>query len=257
MILSIANRKGGCAKSTTAVSLAAGLVRRKRRALLIDLDSQASASLSIGIDKTQLTPSAADVLLHHAPVHRSIRKTSVEGLDVMTGSTELANADSHLAREKDRHHRLRSVLRSIDSEYDAIVIDTPPSLGLLSINALTAADHTIIPTTAQYLALEGLAGMMNAIDKVRSGIDPSVSVLGILLTIVDRRMKSTGAIIDMIRGHYGKQVFRTEIRINVKLAEAPSYGQDIFAFDPSSTGAACYDAWTDEVLRIIKKQSKD
>lgn len=256
MILSILNNKGGCSKTTTAVNLSAGLADRKRRVLLVDLDGQASASLSVGISRTALKPSIADVLLHGTPAQRVIRKTGVDHLDIISGSMDLANADFVLSDMKGREHRLRAALADVTDEYDDIVFDTPPSIGILSVNALTACDQIIIPTTPQYLALEGLIGMMEAIDRIRSGAGSSAAVMGILLTSVDRRARSTSEIIDIIRGHYKDLVFMTEIKVNIRLAEAPSFGQTIFQYDSTSTGAACYHQLVDEVLRRIKHQSK-
>jgi len=253
--IAILNRKGGCAKSTTAVNLAAGLALRKRRVLLVDLDSQASASLSVGITKNALSPSIADVILRGLPVHQAIRPVGVDGLDIITGSADLANADFALANVKGREHRLRTVLAGID-EYQAIIIDSPPSLGILSINALTASSQIIIPTTPNYLSLEGLADMMDVIDRGRRSFGSDTTVMGILLTMVDRRARSTTEIIDMIRGHYGHRVFDAEIRVNIRLAEAPSFGQDIFRYAPTSTGAICYQQLVDEVIRRIKQSAK-
>lgn len=256
-IISILNRKGGCGKSTTAVNLAAGLARRKRRVLLVDLDSQASASLSVGIQRKALSPSMADVLLHGSSFRHAIRQTGVDQLHVATGSNELANADGHLMTVKGREFRLRSAMEGVVADYDHVIIDTPPSLGILFVNALTAADQVIIPMTPQYLALEGLASMMDSIERARRNIGSVATVMGILMTMVDRRGRSTTEIIGMIRDHYQDLVFATEVRVNIRLAEAPSFGQDIFAYDPASSGATCYQQLVDEVLRRIKKSSKE
>jgi len=249
MILALINNKGGTAKSTSAVNLAAALVLKGRRTLLIDLDSQASASLSLGIGRAGFKPSIADVILEGRHLAGIIRKTGAEGLDLVTGSPDLADVDIHLAKTLGRENRLKEALAPIRAGYDFIVLDSPPSLGLMSVNALVAADAFIIPTPPEYLALEGLVGLMDAVQKIHEGIGTASRLMGILLTKVDHRRKVTEEIIQLIRGHYRDQVFKTEIGVDVRLIEAPAFHQTIFQYDRGSAGAEGYLQLADEIIR--------
>jgi chromosome partitioning protein len=256
MILALINNKGGVGKTTTAMNLAAGLARRDRRVLLVDLDSQGSASLSLGVARTALSPSSAEVLLDELPIAQAIRPTPVTGLDLLTGTMALANADLRLAERAGRERRLQAALDPVRQAYAFILIDCPPSLSLLPVNALIAADAFLVPVTPHYLALEGLVNLMEAVERVRQGVHTAAPLLGLVLTLVDYRLRVTREIVDLIRGQYGDQVFRTEIRVNVRLAEAPSFGQPIFVYDPASTGAEAYRRLTMEVLQRCRKAGR-
>jgi chromosome partitioning protein len=249
MILAVINNKGGTGKTTSAVNLAAALAMKGRRTLLIDLDSQASASLSLGIDRAGFKPSISDVILEGRGLAGTIRKTAVEGLDLVTGSPDLADADLQLSKMTGRENRLKDAIAPIRADYDFIILDCPPSLGLLAVNSMVAADAFIIPTPPEYLALEGLVGLMEAVQKIHEGIGDACRLLGILLTKVDHRRKVTEEIVQVIRGHYRDQVFRTEIRVDVRLIEAPSFGQTIFQYDRGSAGAEGYLQLADEIIR--------
>jgi len=249
MILAVINNKGGTGKTTTAVNAAAALAMKGQRTLLIDLDSQASASLSLGIDRADFKPSIADAVLDVRGMSGIIRRTAVEGLDLITGSPELADADLQLAKIPGRERRLKDALTPIRAGYDFIIPDCPPSLGLLAVNSMVAADAFIIPTPPEYLALEGLVGLMEAVQRIHEGIGDTCRLLGILLTKVDHRRKVTEEIVQVIRGHYRDQVFRTEIRVDVRLIEAPSFGQTIFQYDRGSAGADAYLQLAGEIIR--------
>ena len=252
-IIALVNNKGGVGKTTSAVNLAAGLVAAGRRILLADLDAQGSASLSLGLTRADLTPGSAEVMLEGHPIREVIRPTSVKGLDILPGSMALASADLVLSVVKGREVVLKDALTPIRGDYDFTVLDCPPSLGLLTVNALTAADFFIIPVTPDYLSLEGLVNLMDAVERIKKGIGKAAGLLGILLTLADYRLNVTEEIGRMIRGYYGRLVFKTEIRGNVRLKEAPSFGKTIFDYDKGSAGAEAYQELTKEVLQRISK----
>lgn len=249
MILAVINNKGGTGKTTSAVNLAAALAMNGNRVLQVDLDSQASASLSMGIERTSFTPSIADAILDEKPLKPIVRKTAIEGLDLVTGSPDLANADIRLANMAGRERRLRNAIAPIRTDYDHVILDCPPSLSMLSVNAMVAADAFIIPTPPEYLALEGLVGLMEAVLKIHEGTLDKCRLLGILLTKVDHRRRVTGEIIQVIRDHYGDQVFRTEVGVDVRLIEAPSFGKSIFQYDRQSSGADAYMRLAGEIAK--------
>lgn len=250
--LALVNNKGGVGKTTTAVSLAAGLAAEGRRVLLADLDAQGSASLSLGLTRSDLQPGTAEAVLEGWPIKAAVRSSYVSGLDVLPGSMKLASADLALFDVEGREAVLRAVLAPILADYDFAVLDCPPSLGLLTVNALTAADFFLVPLTPDYLALEGLVNLLEAVERIRSGIGKAAELLGVLLTLADYRLNVTEEIGAMIRRHYGRKVFRTEIRGNVRLKEAPSFGKTIFDYDGGSAGAEAYRELTREVLRRIE-----
>lgn len=253
-IVAVVNNKGGVGKTTSAVNLSAGIAAGKKKVLLVDLDAQGSAGLSLGLSRADLSPGVAEVILDGHPVGKAIRPSSVKGLDILPGSMALASADLALSVIKGREVVLKNALTPILADYDFAVLDCPPSLGLLTVNALTAADFFIIPLTPDYLSLEGLVNLMEAVEKIRTGIGGKVAVpLGILLTLADYRLNVTEEIGRMIRGYYGRLVFKTEIRGNVRLKEAPSFGKTIFAYDNGSAGAEAYRELTREVLQRINK----
>lgn len=249
MILALINNKGGTGKTTSAVNLAAALAMRGSRALLVDLDSQASASLSMGIERAAFAPSVADAILAGKPLKPVIRRSAVEGLDLVTGSPDLANADLMLANLSGRERRLKDAVAPVLGDYAFIILDCPPSLSMLSVNAMVAADAFIIPTPPEYLALEGLVGLLDAVKKVHAGIGDKCRLLGILLTKVDHRRRVTEEIIGVIRGHYKDQVFRAEVGVDVRLVEAPSFGKTIFQYDRRSSGAEAYLQLAGEIAR--------
>ena len=252
-IIALVNNKGGVGKTTSAVNLAAGLVAAGRRVLLADLDAQGSASLSLGLTRADLSPGSAEVILDGHPIREAIRPTSVKGLDILPGSMALASADLVLSAVAGREVVLKDALTPIRGDYDFTVLDCPPSLGLLTVNALTAADFFIVPVTPDYLSLEGLVNLLDAVERIKKGIGKAAGLLGILLTLADYRLNVTEEIGQMIRGYYGRLVFKAEIRGNVRLKEAPSFGKTIFEYDNGSAGAEAYRQLTKEVLKRINK----
>ncbi|HYF51245.1 MAG TPA: ParA family protein [Planctomycetota bacterium] len=254
MIVALINNKGGVAKTTTAVNIAAGLCGKGSRVLLVDLDSQAAASLSLRVRRADLRPSIADVLLHAKPPREVIRKTTLENLDLFTGSNELAAVDSQLATDPERDFRVRRVLDEVYDDYAHIVIDCPPSLSALSVNALVASDYYIVPVTPSFLTLGGLASLVEEVNALHKRLDGDVAgLLGFVLTMVDYRNGTTQKLVESVRAGWKDLVFKTEIRVNVKLSEAPSVGKTIFQHAPTSSGAKAYRDLCKELLRREKE----
>ena len=243
----VINNKGGVGKTTTAVNLAAGLADRGRDVLLVDLDSQGSASVSLGVDHDDLSPSSADVLFGDRSVESAIRSTSRSRLDLLTGSLELANADVRLKKQKNGQHRLKQVLSAVEDRYQTIIIDCAPSTSILSVNALVAADAFIIPVNPSYLALEGVVSLGEVVRRVRKGMGEAAPILGLVLTMVGDGTADEEETMNELRSHYGGKVFDTEIRRDPTLEEAPSRSQDIFQYDIDSRGAFDYGKLVDEV----------
>jgi chromosome partitioning protein len=248
MMVAILNTKGGVGKTTTAVNLAAGLATPRRRVLLVDLDSQGSASLALGVARADLAPSAAEVLLDGLPVRQAIRPTAVPGLDLLTGAMTLANADLVLGAVAGREQRLRTALEPVRDAYRFILLDCPPSLSLVPINALVASDALLVPVTPQYLAIEGLVTLLDAVARLQARMGTNAALLGLLLTLVDARARATRDLVAMLRAHYGAQVWQTEIPVNVRLSEAPSFGHPIFTYAGRSAGAQAYRRLVPEFL---------
>jgi chromosome partitioning protein len=252
-IIPIINNKGGVGKTTTTVNLAAGLVQEGKHVLVVDLDSQGSASLALGIDRQELEPSSAAVLFGEVAVEDAIRTTSTPGLDVLTGSLKLADVDSRLSGTDGRERRLMNRLEPIMDGYDIILIDCAPSTSLLTVNALVAADAFIIPVSPSYLSLEGVISLGDVVKNVRIGLGQAAPVLGVLLTMVKRTDGHTEAIIQEVRNHYGGKVFDTEIRDDPSIEDAPGYGCSVFDVAPDSQGAQDYSDFVDEVLERLDR----
>ena len=249
----IINNKGGVGKTTTAVNVAAGLARRGRDVLLVDLDSQGSASVSLGVSQNDLSPSTADVLFGDRSIHDVIRPTGAENVDLLTGSLELANADVRLKQQDRGQYRLNDVLSEVEDQYQTILIDCAPSTSILSVNALVAADAFIIPVTPSYLALEGVVSLGEVVRRVRQGIGEAAPILGIALTMVERGEEQVDEAIDQLRNHYGGKVFDTEIGMDPNLEAAPSENRDIFRYAPESQGAAEYARLVDEIEERLQR----
>jgi chromosome partitioning protein len=256
MVIAVINNKGGTGKTTTSVSLAAALAGRGYQVLLADMDAQASASLSLGVQWHDLKPSVADVLLGDTEITGVIRMSHIPNLSLMTADMELVNTDLRLANVPGRENRLSECLEAIRHAYDFILLDCPPSLSLISVNALLAADRYIVAVTPEYLALEGLISLMDAVRKLEKGMGKSLNLLGIIFTITQPTLNITRKIIAIVREHYGEKVFQTEIKWDVRLSEAPSFSQSVFDLDPKSQGAKAYAMLTDELIRHLNMKPR-
>lgn len=247
-IIAIANQKGGVGKTTTAVNLASCLAAAERRTCLIDMDPQANSTSGVGLDKNNIDSSVYDVLVGRLPARDVIRSTDLQFLNVVPSSISLVGAEVELVSMMSRETRLKSALQPIVGEYDYIIIDCPPSLGLLTINTLTAAGSLIIPIQCEYYAMEGLGQLMNTIRLVRENLNPTLEIEGVLLTMFDSRLNLSRQVSEEVRKHFDGKVYRTVISRNVRLSEAPSFGKPIILYDILSSGAENYLAFTQEVM---------
>jgi chromosome partitioning protein len=247
-IFTILNQKGGVGKTTTAVNLAAGLARAGHRTLLVDVDPQGNATTGVGVTKSTLDSTVYEVLLGECTWREAVVATAIEGLDLLPATMDLAGAVVELATLEERETRLRLGLAGVEERYAFVILDTPPSLGLLPINSLAAADAVLIPMQCEFFALEGLAQLEHTMRLVRRSLNQRLEVFGLLLTMVDTRAKLCRDVADAVRRQYGARVFTTTIPRTIRLSEAPSYGEAIFTFDPKGKGARAYLDLTQEVL---------
>lgn len=247
-VISIANQKGGVGKTTTAINLAASLSALGCETLLIDMDPQGNASSGLGFDKKTISPTLYDAIIEEAPVEIAIKQTNIEYLDMICANSDLIGAEVKLVSLLARESRLKNALFSIRDMYKFIIIDCPPSLGLLTINALNASDSIIIPLQCEYYALEGLANFVGAFDKIRGALNQRLSIDGVVLTMFDSRVSLGHQVRAEIEKFFNGSFFKTTIPRNIRLAEAPSFGQSIFQYDPRSRGAEAYMALAAELL---------
>ncbi|MCH9651298.1 MAG: ParA family protein [Deltaproteobacteria bacterium] len=255
-VIASISRKGGVGKTTSAVSLAAALSETGRKVLLIDLDIQASASLSLGVSRENLAPSMADVLLRDQPIRGAIRSTAHPGLDLATASVDLASLEEGGSYRRSDETLLARHLEELGDGYDIVFLDCPPSFTLLSRNAVAACDGYIIPTVPHFLAVEGIRSLVQSVDRLRFRCQQGGQLLGILPTMVDYRTRLTHETLKEIRQQFGRDVFAIAIRMNVRVAEAPSQGKTIYQYDTTSTGAGAYRLAAEELLLRLDELPK-
>lgn len=254
-IISIANQKGGVGKTTTAVNLSASLAKKNKKVLLIDTDPQGNATSGVGVDKS-VQYSVYDVLVDEIDIENTIQKTEIKNLDVCPSNINLAGAEVQLVSVKEREYRLKSKLDKIKEEYDFVIIDCPPSLGLITLNAFTASDSVLIPIQCEYYALEGLGQLINTINLVKKRMNKSLAIEGALLTMYDARTNLSNQVVKEVKNYFDDKVYKTVIPRNVKLSEAPSYGMPICMYDARSKGAKCYDKFAKEVVKINENKAR-
>jgi len=247
-IIAVANQKGGVGKTTTAVNLAAGLALAERRTLLIDLDPQGNATTGLGVDKGALKTTIYHVLLEDIRIEDARIRTDMAFLELVPADIDLVGAEIELVATDERERRLQQALAPIKGDYDFIIIDCPPSLGLLTLNALTAADRALVPLQCEYYSMEGLAHILRTIGLVKEKLNPSLEIEGVVLTMFDGRTSLATQVKGEVQGHLGSQVMRTIIPRNVRITEAPSHGKPIMLYDLRSPGSAAYLELTKEVL---------
>ncbi len=246
--IAVMNQKGGVGKTTTAVNLAACLAEAGKKVLLVDMDAQGNATSGIGIDKEEIELSGYDVLINGVKAKEAVRKTAVKKLHVLPANIALAGAEVELVNMVSRETRLRDALSPLRKKYDYVLIDCPPSLGLLTVNALTAADSVLVPIQCEYYALEGVAQLLQTIRSVTANWNPGLRLEGILLTMFDGRTNLSLQVAQEVKEYFGDKVYRTLIPRNVRLSEAPSYGEPIIVYDPRSKGAEVYRELAKEVI---------
>ncbi len=248
-ILAVANQKGGVGKTTTAINLSTALAAVGRRVILFDLDPQGNASTGVGVDRNAAKTGSYEVLIDGAAIADAIVETEVPNLSLVPASIDLSGAELELVEIENREFRLRSAFDGLADDYGYILIDCPPALGLLTLNALVASDGVLVPLQCEYLALEGLSQLVRTIERVRDGFNPGLAIQGIVLTMFDARNNLSNLVADDVRGYFGEVVYKTHIPRNVRVSEAPSHGKPVLLYDFQCTGAQAYMHLAGEVLR--------
>ena len=254
-VIAVANQKGGVGKTTTTVNLGTILARRGKKVLLIDADPQGNATSGIGVEK-EVEFSTYDILVNETEMKEAIQDTMIKHLKICPSNMNLAGAEVELVSMMSREMRLKEKLDEVKDKYDYIIIDCPPSLGLITLNAFTASDSVLIPVQCEYYALEGLGQLLNTIKLVKKHLNKNLEVEGALLTMFDTRTNLSKQVVDEVKGYFADKVYKTVIPRNVKLSEAPSYGMPITIYDPRSKGSKCYDKLGKELIKNNEEASK-
>ena len=255
-IISLANQKGGVGKTTTSINLAAALAQQGKRVLLIDADPQANASSGLGVDIEQLSSTIYECLINRIDPHSAVLHTSVKRLDIIPSHIDLVGAEIEMLNIEHRETILKSILSQLRSEYDYILIDCSPSLGLLTVNALTASDSVIIPVQCEFFALEGIAKLLNTIKIIKSQLNPALKIEGFLVTMYSAQLRLSQQVYQEVKKHFGPLVFDTVIARNVRLSEAPSHGLSVLDYDPTSKGARNYRQLAREIIKKSKTNNE-
>lgn len=253
-IIAIVNQKGGVGKTTTSINLAAGLAAKDLRVLLIDMDPQGNASTGLGIPRAQRENTIYNVLTEGLPVDEAIKPTEVENLFVLPSHVDLSAAEMEIGHTEGRTRLLRDAIEAAKSKFDYVMIDCPPSLNLLTINALSAARSVIVPLQCEFFALEGLSQLLQTVEMAKASINPALAIDGVMLTMFDRRNRLSAQVAEDVRKHLGRAVFQTIIPRNVRIAESPSFGQPVITYAPNSKGAKAYLDLADELIKKHKNR---
>jgi len=257
-IFAIANQKGGVGKTTTSINLAASLAKMGKKVLLVDADPQANSSTGLGVDVRDLNKTVYESLIGEVKAEEAVTKTDYKNLDLIPSHINLVGAEIEMIEIDDRELRMRDMLLPLKERYDYIIIDCSPSLGLITVNALTAADAVIVPVQCEYYALEGIARLCNTIQRIKGSLNPQLTIEGFLMTMYDARLRYANQVVDEVRQHFGDMVFKTLIQRNVKLSEASSYGQPAIVYDKDSNGAKNHMELAQELIdRDSKKQENN